>query len=126
MAVCHYQDDVEACKSVHVVGYANPNPNPTELLRRLATLFVNGHLVFGSLSFFGFGPIVITRRNLWNKPSHVVVIGCVETGLAGSASGRIERFSNDCRKTKTKAITPTNHNRNRQRDEPITIPSNYM
>ena len=27
----------------------------------------------------------------------------------------IERFSNDCRKTKTKAITPTNHNRSRQR-----------
>ena len=34
----------------------------------------------------------------------------------------LERFSNDCRKTKTKAIiTPTNHNRSRQRDEPITI-----
>ena len=37
----------------------------------------------------------------------------------------MERFSNDCRKTKTKAITPTNHNRSRQRHEPITIPSNY-
>ena len=37
-----------------------------------------------------------------------------------------ERFSNDCRKTKTKAITPTNHNRSRQRDEPITIPSNHL
>ena len=36
----------------------------------------------------------------------------------------IERFSNDCRKTKTKAITPTNHNRSKQRDEPITIRSN--
>ena len=35
----------------------------------------------------------------------------------------IERFSNDCRKTEAKAITPTNHNRSRQRDEPITIPS---
>ena len=35
-----------------------------------------------------------------------------------------KRFSNDCRKTKTKAITPTNHNRSRQRHEPITIPSN--
>ena len=54
-----------------------------------------------------------------------------ETGLIPSA-GRVnvsfgivswwlERFSNDCRKTKTKAITPTNHNRSRQRDEPITI-----
>ena len=39
-------------------------------------------------------------------------------------SRRLERFSNDRRKTKTKAITPTNHNRSRQRDEPITIPSN--
>ena len=25
----------------------------------------------------------------------------------------LERFSNDCRKTKTKTITPTNHNRNK-------------
>ena len=38
----------------------------------------------------------------------------------------LERFSNDCRKTKTKAITPTNHNRNKRRDEPITIPSNFL
>ena len=40
----------------------------------------------------------------------------------------LERFSNDCRKTKTKtkASTPTNHNRNEQRDEPITIPSNHL
>ena len=40
----------------------------------------------------------------------------------------LERFSNDCRKTKTKAkaITPTNHNRSKPRDEPITIPSNYL
>ena len=38
----------------------------------------------------------------------------------------IERFSNDCRKTKTKAITPANHNRNKQRDEPITVPSNHL
>ena len=41
-------------------------------------------------------------------------------------SNRKLRFSNDCRKTKTKAITPTNHNRSRQRDEPITVPSNYL
>ena len=38
----------------------------------------------------------------------------------------LERFSNDCRKTKTKAITLTNHKRNEQRDEPITIPSNHL
>ena len=58
-AVCHYQDDVEACKSVHVVGYANPNP--TELFR-LATLFTTGHLVF-----LGAQPLVVTQRNLWNS-----------------------------------------------------------
>ena len=38
----------------------------------------------------------------------------------------LERFSNDCRKTKTKVITPTNHDRGKQRDEPITPPSNYL
>ena len=38
----------------------------------------------------------------------------------------LERFSNDCRKTKIKAITPTNHDRGKQRDEPITVPSNYL
>ena len=36
----------------------------------------------------------------------------------------LKRFSTDCRKTK--AITPTNHNRSRQPDEPITIPCNYL
>ena len=41
-------------------------------------------------------------------------------------NGGIERFSNDCRKTKTKAITTTNHNRSKQRDEPIIIPRNYL
>ena len=35
----------------------------------------------------------------------------------------IRAFSNDCRKTKTKAITPTNHNRNEPRHEPIRIPT---
>ena len=59
---------------------------------------------------------------------------CVQTTSAiailsmteGMRLSIIEQFSNDCRKTKTKAITPTNHDRGKQRDEPITIPSNYM
>ena len=38
----------------------------------------------------------------------------------------IERFSNDCQKTKTNAISPTNHDRRKQHDEPITIPRNYL
>ena len=39
---------------------------------------------------------------------------------------RLERFSNDCRKTNTKIITLTNHNSNKQHDEPIRSPSNDM
>ena len=37
-------------------------------------------------------------------------------------------FLNDCRitYTVTKVITPTNHNRSKQHDEPIRIPRNYM
>ena len=37
-----------------------------------------------------------------------------------------EHFSNDCRKTNTNVITPSNHNKSKQRDEPIRIPSNYL
>ena len=44
----------------------------------------------------------------------------------GCCVSTLERFPNDSRKTKTKAITPTNHNRSRQRFEAITIPSNYL
>ena len=36
----------------------------------------------------------------------------------------IEMFSNNFQKTNTKVITPTNHNRSKQHDEPIRIPSN--
>ena len=37
---------------------------------------------------------------------------------------RLERFSNDGRKTDSKVVISTNHNRNKNRDEPIRIPSN--
>ena len=50
---------------------------------------------------------------------------CITTQTATTKTV-IERFSNDCRKTKTKAIFPTNHNRKKQHDEPITVPSNYL
>ena len=39
--------------------------------------------------------------------------------LAFAISLLIEQFSNECRKTKTKAITLTNHNRNKTQNEPI-------
>ena len=35
-------------------------------------------------------------------------------------------FQMTVEKTKTKGITPTNHNKSRQRDEPITVLSNYL
>ena len=38
----------------------------------------------------------------------------------------LERFSNECRKTKTKAITPANHNKHKLSDEPIRTRSKYM
>ena len=38
----------------------------------------------------------------------------------------IERFLSECRKTKTKEITLANHNRRKQRDEPIIIRSRFM
>ena len=52
------------------------------------------------------------------------VITCAIYFVAAKYS--IERFSNHCRKTKTKAITLTNHDRNKQRHEPIRIPRNYL
>ena len=38
----------------------------------------------------------------------------------------VEQFSIECRKTKTKVITLTNHNRRRQSNEPIRTRSKYM
>ena len=39
---------------------------------------------------------------------------------------KVERFSNECRKTKTKVITPANHNRHKLSNEPIRTRSKYM
>ena len=38
---------------------------------------------------------------------------------------QVDWFSNDCRKSNTKVITPA-INRSEQRDEPIRIPRNYL
>ena len=38
----------------------------------------------------------------------------------------LERFSFECRKTKTKVITLTNHNSRKQSNEPIRARSKYM
>ena len=48
---------------------------------------------------------------------------CLDSGNASASTklfvGVLERFPNECRKTKTKAITLTNHNRNKTQNEPI-------
>ena len=43
-----------------------------------------------------------------------------------SMCARLERFSIDCRKTKSKVITLTNHNSRKQSNEPIRARSKYM
>ena len=69
---------------------------------------------------------------LQDKSTRLTLLSSQPNGVASLHQGNhnnillLERFSNDCRKTKTKAITSTNHNRNEQRDEPITIPSNHL
>ena len=55
------------------------------------------------------------QRESFNPTNEISLELRMETTLI------LERFSNDCRKTKTKVITLTNHNRNKQLHEPITI-----
>ena len=43
-----------------------------------------------------------------------------------SQSPRLERFSNECRRTRTKVITPANHNKHKLPNEPIRTRSKYM
>ena len=38
----------------------------------------------------------------------------------------LEHFSNDCRKTNSKAIIPTNHNKSKRCDETIRVPRNHL
>ena len=62
--------------------------------------------------------------SLWCCLEHLV--SCDEAPILQTQQKWIERFSNDCCKTNTEAITPTNHNSSKQQDAPIRIPSNYL
>ena len=62
--------------------------------------------------------------SLWCCLEHLV--SCDEAPILQTQQKWIERFSNDCCKTNTEAITPTNHNSSKQHDAPIRIPSNYL
>ena len=46
--------------------------------------------------------------------------------VEGNQSTKLERFSIECRETKTKVITPANHKEHRQYSELIKTRSNYM
>ena len=96
------------------------------------TLLVNDQFLFGNCG---------EPRGVWQKEFEKQRLTATEIGnvninqhifihnshwLEWFSNDSIERFSNDCRKTKTKAITPTNHNGKKQLHEPITIPSNYL
>ena len=59
-ADCYHQEDVDACKLVHMVGYTNPNT--IQLFLGLATLFVTDHLVFGSLNSLSSAPRFSKRK----------------------------------------------------------------
>ena len=65
-------------------------------------------------------------------PSTMIVIPllCVHGKLHRSKKRNqnhlLQRFSTECRKTKTKSISLANHKRHRQYSEPIKIRSNNM
>ena len=67
-------------------------------------------------------PTLVSRNGLTfdKNIGHHVLPAPVNTITYGpSHSVSLEWFSNECRKTKTKAITLTNHNRNKTQNEPI-------
>ena len=61
----------------------------------------------------------------WLETTHVLSPKMAGIGGKGCNSF-IERFSFECRKTKTKVITLANHKDHRQYSEPIKTRSNYM
>ena len=68
-------------------------------------------------AFSTFGILVSTMRICSRDAKMVLVIECIYS---------VEQFSIECRETKTKVITLTNHKRCRQSNEPIGTQSKYM
>ena len=66
-----------------------------------------------------------TRLNLGNMRESVFSFAS-DILMRREGSQVLERFLNDCRKPTTSVIIPTNHNRSKQRDEPIRIPRNCL
>ena len=64
-----------------------------------------------------YKPIIFVVNNKFPWPTYHMIVRLTEELYC--LNRKIERFSNECRKTKTKAITLTNHNRNKTQNEPI-------
>ena len=68
-------------------------------------------------------------KNLYSTAAHDFRSVFVDDDRASTVVSRrcpLERFSNECRKTKTKVITPANHNKHKLPNEPIRTRSKYM
>ena len=90
------------------------------------------------LSFFYYCVLLLVEQNschflnqLEVKPKAIATFNFYGRVPALNYSGQlkqaqIERFSIECRNTKTKVITLTNHNSCKQSNEPIRARSKYM
>ena len=76
------------------------------------------------------GKHLLKKQNVSEKSQkHFLFLGskkCFRNNVSLFAGALIGRISLECRKTKTKVITLTNHNRRKQSNEPIRARSKYM
>ena len=70
--------------------------------------------------------ICYQKLNLPLPASETLVASCLELIQNVLNQVSLERFSNECRKTKTKVIIPANHNKHKLSNEPIRTRSKYM
>ena len=68
----------------------------------------------------------IRQKKDLDAASKVSELGGKVSGIVVYTSILLQQFSIECRKTKTKVITLTNHSRLRQSNEPIRTRSKYM
>ena len=114
-----YTEEVRVTVAIFVARYAGDSCNGNYIsLNTVVNLSTYRQLTTGYLKLSDVLYTVLINKSTRskNKPKN--------KGIKTTKNNRA--ISNDCRKTKTKAITLTNHNRSRQCDEPITIPINYL
>lgn len=68
-----------------------------------------------------------TARDWWGSFRYIAsYVRSLETHSVTTVIVGLEQFLIECPKTKTKTIRLTNHNRRKQRNEPVKIRNNYM